>query len=406
MPRGSSSSNKLTEEREPTVRLLCAGPDYDAAAPALSPHILLVVDQLPSNLGGGERVLLRLARLLPDYGYRVSILTLAADPESPALLQPPPCPIYMLPLQKTYGMDALWAARSLRRFIRRERIVLVQTFFESSDLWVGPLAKVLAGTKLIWSRRDMGILRAAKHRAAYRALAALPDVVFAVSEQVRQYSIEVDGVAPDRVETLYNGLDLGTWTTCNRAQNVSRSPVIRTVGNVRRVKGHDILIRAAASVARVHPRVCINIGGGILDREYHAELEALVENLHLEDVVSFEGPVTDLHSFLSNADIFVLPSRSEGFSNAIIEAMAVGLPVVATDVGGNAEAVKDRVTGRIVPNEDVDALADAILDLLAAPETASKMGQAGRERVADLFTTDAMMQRLVTTYKRLLGRPS
>ena len=109
-----------------------------------------------------------------------------------------------------------------------------------------------------------------------------------------------------------------------------------------------------------------------------------------------------MQEYLSAADIFVLPSRSEGFSNAIIEAMAASLPVVATNVGGNAEAVEDGVSGFIVPPEDIAALSDAILRMLSNPAKAEEMGASGRERVKDNFTIDAMVHQITNVYASLL----
>jgi glycosyltransferase involved in cell wall biosynthesis len=125
--------------------------------------------------------------------------------------------------------------------------------------------------------------------------------------------------------------------------------------------------------------------------------------LRLSDRFHFIGGVTNVPKHLSTADIFVLPSRSEGFSNAIIEAMAGSLPVVATDVGGNAEAVEDGVSGFIVPAEDPAALAEAISRLLADPSRAFQMGAAGKTLAAEKFTTEAMMNRISSTYADLLA---
>ena len=166
-----------------------------------------MLDQFPKTLGGGERIVLKLAALLPQYGYRASILTFSVHPES-AALKSPPCPIYLLPLQRTYDLTALRAAFELRRFLKQQQVQIVQTFFESSDLWAGFVTKAMSKAKLIWSRRDMGILRTRKHHIAYRLMASAPDAVFAVSEQVRQHCIEVDRIDPARVQTIYNGLDL------------------------------------------------------------------------------------------------------------------------------------------------------------------------------------------------------
>jgi len=379
------------------------GPSLDGPDDADLPHVLLVLDQFPKTLGGGERIVLRLAALLPQYGYRATILTFSAHPES-AGLHSPPCPIYLLPLQRTYDLAALRAALEMRRFLRQQRIRIVQTFFESSDLWGGFVTKTMSDAKLIWSRRDMGILRDSKHHLAYRLMSRIPDRVFAVSEEVRQHCVAVDRIKSSRVETIYNGLDIADWDSASKPAKLPGALVVATVGNIRRVKGHDVFIKAAASVVAQFPQVSFNIAGDVLEPDYFAELETLIRNLNLSDRFHFAGGVANLREYLSTADIFVLPSRSEGFSNAIVEAMAASLPVVATDVGGNAEAVTEGVNGLIVPAEDPAALASAILRLLSDPSKAREMGAAGKKLAAEKFTTDAMMHQITQAYASLLTR--
>jgi glycosyltransferase involved in cell wall biosynthesis len=141
-----------------------------------------------------------------------------------------------------------------------------------------------------------------------------------------------------------------------------------------------------------------------LEPDYFSELQGLVHTLGLSNCFHFVGGITNLREHLSASDIFVLPSRSEGFSNAIVEAMAASLPVVATDVGGNAEAVEDGVTGFIVPVDDPAALSEAISRLIANPSHAKAMGEAGRNLVIEKFTTKAMMDKITTAYDKLLVR--
>ncbi len=370
---------------------------------AALPHVLLVLDQFGKTLGGGERIVLRLAALLPQYGYRASILTFSAHPESPGLLSPP-CSIFVLPLQRTYDLTALRGSFELKRFLKEQKIQIVQTFFESSDLWGGLVAKAMSPAKLIWSRRDMGILRDRKHNVAYRLMSNVPDRVFAVSEQVRQHCIEVDGIDPSRVLTIYNGLDISDWDNVSQPVKRPGESLITTVGNIRRVKGHDIFVRAAAAIASQFANASFSIAGEVLEPDYFTELQSLVRDLNLSDRFHFVGGITNLRKHLAAADIFVLPSRSEGFSNAIVEAMAASLPVVATDVGGNAEAVQDGVNGIIVPSEDVGALSAAILQLLSDPSKARQMGLEGKRLAAERFTTDAMMKQITSVYSTLLNR--
>lgn len=381
-----------------TLNQLGAGEMPDSALP----HVLLVVDQFPKSLGGGERMVLKLATLLPRYGYRASILTFSVHPDS-RVLQAPPCRIYLLPLPRTYDLAALRAAFEFRQFLREQNIRIVQTFFESSDIWAGFVTKTLSNAKLVWSRRDMGILRGRKHQVAYRLMAGLPHAVFAVSDQVRRHCIEVDGIDAGRVRTIYNGLDLSDRSAAPKPTVNPGNVLVATVGNIRKVKGHDTFIKAAALIRSRCPGVSFSIAGEVLEQDYFVELLALVRDLNLSDRFSFIGGVSDTQNYLSEVDIFVLPSRSEGFSNAIIEAMEASLPVVATDVGGNAEAVRDGVTGFIVPPEDPEALSEAIVRLVSEPSQAKGMGIAGKSLASEMFTTEAMMGRIVSAYKDLLA---
>lgn len=393
--------SRVSSPAQRSLRQLSGGtaPVLDGALP----HVLLVVDGFPRSLGGGERVVLRLAATLPRFGFRVSILTFSIDPESSFQPHASPCPLYLLPLTKTYNFAAWRGAFALRQLIRREHIVLVHTFFESSDLWAGLVTRLLTPAKLIWSRRDMGILRGRKHARAYRLLRHLPHGVHAVSEQVRAHAIHVDGVPRERTLTLYNGLDLNRFPHTFR-DNRGEHLVVLTVGNIRRVKGHDVFIKAAARVHANLPHVTFLVAGEVLEQPFFEELLALVEASGLGDRFHFLGGVDDLPAQLAAADLFVLPSRSEGFSNSLIEAMACALPVIATDVGGNAEAVERNETGLIVPSENDEALADAMLALLSSPEKRQAMGIAGKKRAEAVFSAQAMMQKLTHSYIDILGK--
>lgn len=402
------SASRTRTSSMPKVQCLFAGPQNSAFPGSESlPHVLLVVDGFPKTLGGGERILLRLAALLPRDGFRVSILTFSIHPESSFRPSDAPCPLFLLPLRRTYDLRAARAALSFRKFLREQKIQIVQTFFESSDLWAGALTRLLSPAKLVWSRRDMGILRGRKHTVAYRLFRRLPHAVFAVSEEVRRHVIDVDGIAPERVLTVHNGLDLDGLERDSPFESLSNlprpaGPTILTIGNIRRVKGHDVLAKAAARVVERFPQATFEIAGEVLEPEFFAELQAIIHTLGLDDRFRFLGGVRELRVPLQRADLFVLPSRSEGFSNALIEAMAWARPAVATEVGGNAEAVETGVTGLIVRPGDSEALADAMLRLLSSPDDARRMGEAGRRKVFAEFTAEAMMRKIVGSYHELL----
>jgi glycosyltransferase involved in cell wall biosynthesis len=376
--------------------------------PAGAPvHILFLIDQL-CQPGGAERALLNALRLLPKERFHCSVATFRLDTRV-ALFRDLSCPVYHFPLRRTYDANALATAVRLRRLIRDQHISIVHSFFETSDLWGGLVAKLSGCPVLISSRRDMGIFRARKHEWAYRAMGPLFDRVLTVSEEVRRFCIEHDGLDPSKVVTVYNGIDLKKVEEGDGRGELQRllrlSPGARlvvTVGHVRRVKGFDILIRAAATVCQRLPRTTFVVAGEPLEPDYVLELEDLARSLGVAERVCLLGGTENVFPLLRTSDVFCLPSRSEGFSNALLEAMACGLPCVVTRVGGNAEAVKDGHNGFLVPPEDPLALAERLLVLLENSARAKRMGEAGARIVRERFTVEAMIDQLVGIYDDLL----
>ncbi len=371
------------------------------------PHILYVIDEL-CEMGGAERVLLNMIRLLPRERFRCSLVTFKIE-ASLGIFENFPCPWHLFPLTRTYDWNALRVAAQIRRLIRSERVRVVHTFFETSDLWGSLVAKLSGRPILISSRRDMGILRRPMHHHAYRLINPLFDRVLAVSEEVRAFCIQHDRLAPGKVLTLYNGIETQRAAdppdpAMLRASLglAEASHIVSTVAHVRRVKGLDTLIRAAAVVCQEFPRAVFLVIGDNHEPAHFQELEQLMQSLGVAGNVKFLGPSEQIFSLLKMSDVFCLPSRSEGFSNALVEAMACGLPCVATRVGGNAEALSDGESGFLAAPEDAAAIADRIQKLLRQPELARRMGRAASEVAEAKFTQEAMMKNLVGVYERLL----
>lgn len=370
-------------------------------------HVLFMIDEL-CEMGGAERVLLKMIRMLPRDTFRCTLLTFKVR-EGIEELKNIGCPLWVVPLGRTYNWNALKAAQHIRRFIRQQRVTIVHTFFETSDLWGALVARLSGCPILISSRRDLGILRSAKHRVAYRLARRLYDQVLAVSPQVRSFCIETDGLKPERVRILFNGLDLAPIMMAPsremmRWKHAMRDdlPVIATVANIRRVKGIDVLVRAAGVVCKRYPDALFLVIGVLSEKDYCSELDASVRSLGLDANFRFMGGREDIFSLLKTSDVFCLPSRSEGFSNALLEAMACRLPCVATDVGGNREAVEEGETGFIVPSEDWEAMGRRILELLDDRARAMTMGRRAEAVIREKFTAEIMMRELVEIYSNLL----
>jgi len=382
------------------------------------PHVLFLVDVLhglefrggvPSGLAGVEGVLLKVIRLIPPERYRFSVATFSLGQAQPGFVQFP-CPFHVFPLKRTYDWNAFKMASRLRGLIRSENVSIVHTFLESADIWGGLIAKLSGCPILISSRRDMGYFRSAKHDFGYRIVNNLVDQVQAVSEQVRTSLISRDGLDPQKVVTLYNGVELERLAAADGANDLRAElgldlsgPVITSVANIRPVKGLDVLVRTAAIVCREFPEARFLIVGKVIDRQHFSQLQDLIQSFQLANNVILLGRSENVPSLLKLSNIFCLLSRSEGFSNAILEAMATGLPCVVTDVGGNREVVEEGQSGFLVPSEDARVAADRILTLLRHPERASRMGEVGREVVGKKFTAESMVCRWAQLYDDLLA---
>ncbi len=381
-------------------------------------HVLFMVDVLeglefsdraPKGLSGIETALAKVIRFMPREKYRFTVVTFSSRQTLPAADRFL-CHYHLFPLKKTYDWHAFRTAIKIRRLIRSEGVDIVHTFLESADIWGGLVAKLSGCQFLISGRRDMGIFRSAKHGIGYWVVNHLVDQVQAVSEEVRRFVINKDSLAPQKVVTVYNGIDFEAITAADGAADLRAKlgldlsrPIITTVANIRAVKGLDVLIRSAAIVCREFPEARFLIIGEVADRPCFDQLQELIRNLHLVENIIFVGGSDKVLSFLKLSNLFCLLSRSEGFSNAILEAMATGLPCVVTKVGGNPEAVEEGQSGFVVPSEDANTAADRILTLLRYPDRAKQMGEVGRRVIASKFTVEAMVSRWAKLYDDLLA---
>lgn len=368
-------------------------------------HILFVIDSL-NGRGGAEGALVKITRGLIQSGVRCSIITFNTGPFSD--LASYPCPVRVMNVRFRFGLGALAAIYKIFRQIRSDGVDVVHTFFPASDI-LGGLAGMLGGCRLmISSRRDMGILARPGHELAYRIMNKCFDQIQAVSERVREFVIEHDGVDPAKVVTVYNGVDLDAWQIREKASAPEQrgpGPRIVSIGHMRRVKGYDVLLRAAARVVSECPSAQFLIIGGESEKGVAGELRELAGTLGISNNVRFLGPTHDVPDLIRHGDIYCLLSRSEGLSNALIEAMAAGLPPVVTAVGGNPEVVEHGRNGLLVPSEDPAGAASAILDLIANPDRREEMGRQARTSIEQRFSTKRMIATMLHNYQALLHRP-
>ena len=373
-------------------------------------RITYIIDQLCNIRSGGELALLRIIRHLPRDRFQPSVVTFKVKPSSAQIVQDLGCPLHVFPIQRTYDWVGFTTALKLRSLLAVKGPSIVHTFFETSNIWGGLITKLSFGPMLVSSRRDMGILRSTKHHLAYKLINVLSDRVLTVSNEVRRLCIEQEGIRESKLSTVYNGVDLSCVDSAEdrfalkEKLGIHRaSHVITTVANIRRVKGLDVFIKAAAIVHSRFKSAVFLIAGWPNEPQYFDELRQLVIALGLQNHVYFLGEVEDVFPILKHSDVFCLLSRTEGFSNALLEAMACRLPCVATRVGGNAEVIDDGSNGYLVPDEDPKAAAERVTMLLESRERAREIGHSARRTIEARFTVEIMIDQLTKLYTNLLA---
>jgi sugar transferase (PEP-CTERM/EpsH1 system associated) len=253
--------------------------------------------------------------------------------------------------------------------------------------------------------------RSLKYRLVRRLYRPFVHRYVALSGQLERYLVEAVGVPTERIARICNGVDVQRFhpTTSARAPlagspfNDPRYRIIGTVGRLQAIKDQTNLLRGFAELVTRHPGQThdlrlILVGDGPM----RGAIEAEVAARGLADKVWLAGERADVADVMRSFDVFVLPSRAEGISNTILEAMASGLPVVATDVGGNGELVEHGRTGLLVPASEPQALAEALVAFTSSPERMTEAGQAARQRAVEQFS----IERMVEQYQQLyLGNP-
>ena len=266
----------------------------------------------------------------------------------------------------------------------------------------------LTGAKVIVSRLDLGHLRAGFgrwHREAEKWNARNADLVVANADAVREVCIREEGCDPDRVVVVRNGLDTAHFDALARQPLQAPLPIedgdlpVAVIGNLWRVKGHRTLVEAAAEIAARIPRVKFLCAGEGPERDF---LERRIAGLGLENTVHLLGHRLDIPAILSRSRAACLCSSAEGLSNALMEAMASSLPIVATSVGGNPELVRPGENGLLVPFGDARALSTALVQLLSDPAAAAEMGRRGRLRIESELTLEKMAEGHGALYRRAL----
>lgn len=347
---------------------------------------------LALRTGGLERLLVDFARFHDRARFRLSFIALH-DGGTPATdIESAGCDVHIL---NGRGRGRFANLNALRRLLRELAPDVVHTHNLLPHIQ-GTLAAKLAGVPVVvHTRHGQRFGHGWWSSLQYRLAAHWVDRAVSVSDDAARLSITADRLDPQRVTRIWNGIDLQRF----QFRGPAIAPVAISVARLSPEKDFPTLLRATALAIREVPDFRLLLVG---DGSERGALEQLVRELDLSAHVQLLGERRDIPELLSQSAFFVSSSLTEGVSLTLLEAMAVGLPVLATAVGGNPEVVADGETGRVVPAADPAGLAEGIVRMCRDRDSWTSMGRAGRRRVEEHFDIRRMMQQYETLYEDLL----
>lgn len=390
--------------------------------PPLVVHIIYAL-----GTGGLENGLVNIINRCPPESYRHAIICLTAAEQFAGRLTARG--VEVIELRKKPGYD-FGMYRELWRVLRRLKPDIVHSR-NLAALETQVLGLLFPGCKRIHGEhgRDVHDLDGSnrKYQLFRRLLNPLVHRFIAVSQDLAHWLTETVGISEHKVVQIYNGVDSsrfiprfedscaekqersgGTLPSCSAELPMGFLPedggiVVGTVGRLATVKNQALLLEALHRILQDQPQLrtrlrCIMVGDG----PERSALKQTAGTLGLQSCVHFPGDRDDIPTWLRSMDIFVLPSLGEGISNTVLEAMATGLPVIATTVGGNPELVEPEITGLLVPSGDVEALGDSILRLVNDPSLRLAMGEAATRKIQETFDWDRTVADYLRVYDEVL----
>lgn len=370
------------------------------------------------GLGGTERHVVSLARTLDSRHFEIFVGGFDRWGELLEELTEREIPVGIYQISKLYDAHAWRQRLRFAQDLRRQRIHLVHTYNFYANVFAVPAAR-LAGVPVVASIRGANDDLTPMQRRAQRLVCRLAHRI-AVNAEALRLRLIAEGYDPRKIVVIRNGVDVSRFSGRRSDGRLHRelglpprAPLVAVLSRLIRLKGVEYFLEAAALVAARIPQAHFVVMGDqyqraqdgtiVPDVAYRNELERYAARLGLDGRAVFTGNRADVPELLPEVTVSVLPSLSEGLSNAVLEAMASGVPVVATAVGGTAEAVEDGVTGLLVPPRDAPALARAICRLLEDPELAARFRTAGSERVVQHFSLERLARETEGLYLDLLA---
>jgi L-malate glycosyltransferase len=364
--------------------------------------VLLAVHKL--GVGGNERDLAKLARYLDSKRWQVHVAAFRPGGERRAELEAAGIPILDLPVRSFRNRTALSAARLLRDYIRRYNIRLIQAFDPPTSIFLVPLGRLFGVPAVISTHSFFRTLIPAPAAHLLRLVDLLSHRIAVNSNAVKTHLVNDYHLAPSRIFVSSNGVETDVFFPREEVRPSflrEASIVIGSLCVMRAEKRLDLLLEAFARVLPCDSRMRLLLAG---DGDMRETWLRRRDQLGLADTCHFEPTTTDVPYWMRCMDIFVMPSRSEGFPNALLEAMACGSCVVASRVGGIPELVDHGRTGFLFQSGNVTELSSLLRQLMEDPPLRRRVGDAAAADARGRFSMEAAARRMDAFYSGLLAR--
>jgi glycosyltransferase involved in cell wall biosynthesis len=367
-------------------------------------RLLHLIDHLGS--GGAQEALLSLAKYLDRRRFQVEVATLHGQGHYGEICRQLAVPLHVLSPHKYLPLYL----PKLLHLLKTGKFDLIHCHLTASNLIGKPLAAIL-GVPLIFNydQNDMYRTQQKTRLLLDRLANLLTDHIVAVSASTRDFLIRREGVPAEKITLIYNGVDLARFQPASDASTrvtwrrkwglPENTPVVAGVGRLRRQKNFPLFLRVAREVLQEVPQAGFVIAGEGPERQ---DLEILARDLGIASQVHFLGYVRDTRELYEAVDLLLMTSHAEGTPLTVLEAMAMGVPVVATRVDGMAEVLDDGVDAYLVPPGDLSAFARSSCRLLQDKALARRFIQAGREKVRNHYSAVSMTQQLENIYLEYL----
>jgi len=364
-----------------------------------------IIYVMPSLVvGGAEELLLTTVKYFNRDRYEISVCCIVSEGIIADEIKKLGIKFYCLnESPKFYNPKKIY---SLYKLFKKEKPSIVHTQILGANIY-GRIAAILARVPVVISaEQNVYYKKKRVHIWLDKILAKNTDKIIAVSNRVKEFTSRQEGIGEDKFELIYNAIDSTEFLPTDSRKDIREKLNLRegdfilgTVGALTTQKGHYYLIQAVSQLVKRYPNtILLVVGKG----ELKEKLQEILHKLGLEENVRFLGLRRDIADVLNCMDVFVFPSLWEGLGIALLEAMLMGLPVVASSVDGILEIVENGKNGILVAPANVEALSNAIAELIRNPQLRQSLGKAAKEHILEKFEVRQYIHKLENLYNRLL----